>query len=82
LKTRWIFSGVAVLLNVISNGQEFSIRRFGLSDGLPQSEIRTVFEDSRGALLELSWGGKEPIALETGGTRSFLEDGDRLTLKF
>ncbi len=41
---------MAVLLNVIANGQEFSIQRFGLNDGLPQSEISTVFEDSRGAL--------------------------------
>ena len=34
----------------------------------------------RGALLELSWGGKEPITLDTGEERSFLEDGDTLTL--
>lgn len=35
---------------------------------------------SRGSLLELSWGGKEPIALP-GATRSFLEDGDTVTLR-
>ncbi len=34
----------------------------------------------RGSLLELSWGGKEPIALPGGETRSFIEDGDTLTL--
>ncbi|MBC6407628.1 MAG: fumarylacetoacetase [Rhodobacteraceae bacterium] len=34
----------------------------------------------RGSLLELSWGGKEPITLDTGETRSFIEDGDTLTL--
>ena len=34
----------------------------------------------RGSLLELSWGGKEPVTLETGETRSFLEDGDTVTL--
>jgi fumarylacetoacetase len=34
----------------------------------------------RGALLELSWGGKDPITLDTGESRSFLEDGDTLTL--
>ncbi len=34
---------------------------------------------ARGSLLELSWGGKEPISVG-GTTRSFLEDGDRLTL--
>ena len=34
-----------------------------------------------GSLLELSWGGKEPFALAKGGERSFLEDGDTLTLR-
>ncbi|GAB4384729.1 MAG: fumarylacetoacetase [Albidovulum sp.] len=35
---------------------------------------------SRGSLLELSWGGREPLAVGSA-TRSFLEDGDRLTLR-
>ncbi|ALK34725.1 fumarylacetoacetase [Burkholderia plantarii] len=34
-----------------------------------------------GSLLELTWGGKEPIALAGGGTRAFIEDGDTLTLR-
>ncbi|WP_435139230.1 fumarylacetoacetase [Pseudopelagicola sp. nBUS_19] len=34
-----------------------------------------------GSLLELSWGGKEPFKLDTGETRSFINDGDTLTLK-
>ena len=34
-----------------------------------------------GSLLELSWAGKEPFSLETGETRSFIEDGDTLTLR-
>jgi fumarylacetoacetase len=34
-----------------------------------------------GSLLELAWGGKEPITLDTGETRTFLEDGDVITLK-
>ncbi|MFZ5965365.1 fumarylacetoacetase [Thalassococcus sp. BH17M4-6] len=34
-----------------------------------------------GSLLELSWGGKEPLTLDTGETRSFVEDGDTLTLR-
>jgi len=33
-----------------------------------------------GSLLEISTGGKTPITLATGETRSFLEDGDELTL--
>ena len=34
----------------------------------------------RGALLEISWGGKDPITLDTGERRSFLEVGNTLTL--
>jgi fumarylacetoacetase len=35
----------------------------------------------RGSLLELTWGGKEPIALDSGEVRTFVEDGDTLTLQ-
>ncbi|MDP4992861.1 MAG: fumarylacetoacetase, partial [Marivita lacus] len=28
-----------------------------------------------------SWGGTEPLTLDSGGTRSFVEDGDTLTLR-
>jgi fumarylacetoacetase len=34
--------------------------------------------DQRGSLLELSWGGKEPF----GDGRTFLEDGDTVTLRY
>jgi fumarylacetoacetase len=34
-----------------------------------------------GSLLEISEGGKEPIQLASGETRSFLEDGDEVTLR-
>ena len=36
---------------------------------------------NRGSLLELSWAGKEPLTLDTGETRTFLVDGDTLTLR-
>jgi len=49
-------------------------------DLLGSGTISGSEKHQRGALLELSWGGKEPITLETGETRSFLEDGDTLTL--
>ena len=49
-------------------------------DLLGSGTISGPDKDSRGSLLELSWGGKEPITLETGETRSFIEDGDTLTL--
>jgi fumarylacetoacetase len=34
----------------------------------------------RGCLLELSWGGAEPLTLPDGSVRSFLEDGDEVTI--
>ncbi len=35
---------------------------------------------SRGSLLELTWNGTEPLALDDGSTRGFLEDGDTVTM--
>jgi len=37
--------------------------------------------ESRGCLLERSWRGREPFALPNGETRSFLEDGDEVTMR-
>jgi fumarylacetoacetase len=37
-------------------------------------------KDQRGSFIELSWGGKEPLTLADGSTRTFLEDGDEVTL--
>ncbi|HEX7299162.1 MAG TPA: fumarylacetoacetase [Solirubrobacteraceae bacterium] len=37
--------------------------------------------DERGSLLELSWNGAEPIALDDGSPRTFLEDGDEVVLR-
>jgi fumarylacetoacetase len=37
-------------------------------------------KDQRGSFIELSWGGKEPIPLADGTTRTFLEDGDVVTI--
>jgi fumarylacetoacetase len=36
--------------------------------------------DQRGSLLELSWGGAEPITLDDGAIRTFLQDGDEVVL--
>lgn len=49
-------------------------------DLLGSGTISGPEKENRGSLLELSWGGKEPLTLDTGETRSFLEDGDTLTL--
>jgi fumarylacetoacetase len=37
--------------------------------------------DQAGSMLELTQGGKQPITLPNGETRSFLADGDTLTLR-
>ena len=37
--------------------------------------------DQAGSLLELSLGGKQAISLPNGEKRTFLEDGDTLTLR-
>ena len=49
-------------------------------DLLGSGTISGPEKSMRGSLLELSWGGKEPLTLDTGDSRSFLEDGDTLTL--
>jgi fumarylacetoacetase len=38
-------------------------------------------KQERGSLIELSWRGAEPLRLEDGSTRTFLLDGDTVTLK-
>ncbi|MDT7857857.1 fumarylacetoacetase [Rubrivirga sp. S365] len=35
---------------------------------------------SYGSLLEMTWSGKNPLSLPGGETRTFLEDGDRVTI--
>ena len=36
--------------------------------------------EQRGSFLELSWNGTEPVTLADGSTRSFLEDGDEVSI--
>ena len=51
-----------------------------VGDLLGSGTISGPTKPERGSLLELSWGGKEPLTLESGETRTFIEDGDTLTL--
>lgn len=37
--------------------------------------------DSYGSFIELTWRGSKPLQLESGEQRSFLEDGDTVTLR-
>ncbi|MFJ8433393.1 fumarylacetoacetase [Kitasatospora sp. NPDC094019] len=36
--------------------------------------------ETRGALIELTWNGENPVKLPDGSTRTFLEDGDEVTI--
>ncbi|MCK0118965.1 fumarylacetoacetase [Loktanella sp. F6476L] len=51
-----------------------------IGDLIGSGTISGPEKTERGSLLELTWGGKEPMTLETGETRTFIEDGDTLTL--
>ncbi len=37
-------------------------------------------KDRRGCFLELTWGGSEPVTLDDGSERTFLLDGDAVTI--
>ncbi|MBI3863233.1 MAG: fumarylacetoacetase [Planctomycetia bacterium] len=49
-------------------------------DLLATGTISGPSPDSRGCLLELTTGGRNPLALPNGSTRPFLEDGDRVSM--
>ena len=51
-----------------------------VGDLLGSGTISGPRKENRGSLLELSWGGREPFAI-TGGTRTFVEDNDTVTLR-
>jgi fumarylacetoacetase len=54
--------------------------RMNTGDLLGSGTISGPGRREYGSLLELSWNGTEPLSLDTGGTRTFLADGDTLTL--
>lgn len=51
-----------------------------VGDLMGSGTISGPSEDSFGSLLESTWNGKRPLELTEGGTRTFIEDGDELTL--
>jgi fumarylacetoacetase len=50
-------------------------------DLLATGTISGPEREERGSLIELSWNGQEPIELQDGSTRTFLEDGDEVVLR-
>jgi fumarylacetoacetase len=52
-----------------------------VGDLLGSGTISGPEKANRGSLLELSWGGKEPLTLDSGDTRSFIADGDTVVMR-
>lgn len=52
-----------------------------VGDLMASGTISGPTPDSYGSLLELSWGGKNPLKMVDGSTRTFLQDGDTLTIR-
>ncbi|MCJ8323341.1 MAG: fumarylacetoacetase [Rhizobiales bacterium] len=51
-----------------------------VGDLLGSGTISGTEKSQYGSLIEMSWGGKQPLTLSSGETRSFIQDGDTLTL--
>ena len=49
-------------------------------DLIGSGTISGANKSERGSLLELSWGGKEPVTLDNGAKRCFIEDGDTIIM--
>jgi fumarylacetoacetase len=69
----WSF--VQQLTHQTSNGTPIEV-----GDLYASGTISGESPDSFGSLLELTWRGQNPIQLSSGETRTFLEDGDELTM--
>ncbi|NUR81160.1 MAG: fumarylacetoacetase [Dermatophilaceae bacterium] len=69
------WSPAQMLAHLTVNGA--SIRN---GDLFASGTISGPSRDSRGSLLELTWNATEPITLDDGTTRGFLEDGDTVTM--
>jgi fumarylacetoacetase len=52
-----------------------------VGDLMASGTISGPTPDSYGSLLELSWGGKNPLTMTDGSKRTFLENGDALTIR-
>lgn len=55
--------------------------RMEIGDLLGTGTISGPDRQAWGSLLELTFNGKEPLTLSSGESRSFLEDGDEITLR-
>ena len=68
-------SPAQMLAHLPANGAKVSA-----GDVFASGTVSGAEADQRGSLLELTWNGTEPLSLADGSTRSFLEDGDTVTI--
>jgi hypothetical protein len=64
-----------MLAHMTANG---AVVRTG--DLFASGTVSGASRDQRGSLIELTWNGAEPLTLQDGSSRSFLEDGDEVTI--
>ena len=55
--------------------------RVNSGDMMGSGTISGPTEDSYGSMLELTWGGKNPIKMNDGSERKFINDNDTVTMK-
>ncbi len=69
------WSPTQMLAHMTANGAS-------LRDGdlFASGTISGTQENTRGSLIELTWNGQEPLTLDDGSTRTFLQDGDTVTI--
>jgi len=70
------WSSVQQLVHHASSGCAMNV-----GDLLGSGTISGPEKHQRGSLLEISWNGTEPVELDGGIKRSFLEDGDSLVMR-
>ncbi len=73
---RLYWSAAQQLAHMTVNGASLRV-----GDLFASGTISGPERSERGSLLELSWNGAEPIALDDGSTRTFLLDGDEVVLR-
>jgi fumarylacetoacetase len=70
------YSPAQMLAHLTSNGA-----RLRTGDIYGSGTISGPGIEQRGSLLELTWNGSQPLQLDDGRTRTFLEDGDEVILR-
>jgi fumarylacetoacetase len=72
--TYWTFA--QMLAHATVNGASLRVGDLFASGTVSGTEPGTY-----GSMMELSWGGQQPLELPSGETRTFLQDGDAVTLR-